>query len=119
LLDNNVEHVELLACDNLTMPCYDKTLNMFCSQCLQHSYINATKMLKTCSFQCLVCNYVRVLVSEIAHIALSNSRDFAYVHVEHAPMFTPHIHHIYYDALLNANGDVQTKWNIMMDDVFI
>jgi hypothetical protein len=34
-------------------------------------------------------------------------------------VFTPHIHHIYYDKLLNANGDVQKKWTIMMDDVFI
>ena len=60
-----------------------------------------------------------MLVNEIAPIALSNFRDFAYVHDEHVHVFTPHIHHIYYDALLNANGDVQKKWTIMMDDVFI
>ncbi len=167
LLDNIVDHVELLACDNMIMPCYesftfspiacnmsnncsfpciacnendnacvvttlmnncsfprlvdnnDKILNMFCAKCLQYSPISATKMLNTCSFQCLVCNDVNMLVNEIAPIALSNFGDFAYIHVEHVPMFTPHIHHIYYDALLNANGDVQKKWTIMMDDVFI
>jgi hypothetical protein len=168
LLDNIVDHVELLACDNMVMPCYesftfspiacnmsnncsfpciacndndndacvvttlpnncsfhrfvdnnDNMLNMFCSKCLQYSTISATKMLNTCSFQCLVCHNVNMLVNEIAPIALSNFGDFAYIHVEHVPMFTPHIHHIYYDALLNANGDVQKKWTIMMDDVFI
>nr|XP_051180964.1 uncharacterized protein LOC127295095 isoform X2 [Lolium perenne]XP_051180965.1 uncharacterized protein LOC127295095 isoform X3 [Lolium perenne] len=167
LLDNIVDHVELVAYDNMSMPCYesfpfspiacnlsnnfsfpcvdcnkdidacvvttlpnncsfprfvdnnDETLNMFCSQCLQYSPINASKILNTCSFKCLVCNYVNVLVSEIAPIALSNFGDFAYIHVDHVPMFTPHIHHIYYDALLNANGDVQKRWTIMMDDVFI
>ena len=50
-----------------------------------------------------------MLVNEIAPIALSNFGDFAYIHVEHVPMFAPHIHHINYDALLNANGDVQKK----------
>nr|XP_051228399.1 uncharacterized protein LOC127345890 [Lolium perenne] len=167
LLDNNVDHVELLACDHMTMPCYesftfspfacnvsnncsfpciacnendnscvvttlmnncsfprlvnnnDKMLNMFCATCLQYSPISATKMLNTFSFQCLVCNDVNMLVNEIAPIALSHFGDFAYIHVEHVPMFTPHIHHIYYDASLNANGDVQKKWRIMMDDVFI
>jgi hypothetical protein len=92
---------------------------MFCSKCLQYSHINATKMLNTCSFQCLVCHNVNILVNEIAPIALSNFGDFAYIHDEHVHVFTPHIHHIYYDALLNANGDVQKRWTIMMDDVFI
>jgi hypothetical protein len=119
LLDNNDDHVELLVCDNLTMPCYDKTLNMFCAICLQYSPFNGTKMLNNCSFQCLVRNNVNMLANEIAPIALSNFGDFAYVHDKHVHVFTPHIHHIYYDALLNANGDVQNKWNIMMDDVFI
>ncbi len=163
-----VDHVELVAYDNISMPCYecfellplacnmshncsflcvacndddddarvvttlpnnccfqrfvdnnDTILNMFCEKCLQYSPISATKMLNTCSFQCLVCNDVNMLVNEIAPIALSHFGDFAYIHVEHVPMFTPHIHHIYYDKLLNANGDVQKKWCIMMDDVFI
>jgi hypothetical protein len=162
-----VDHVEVVACDTLTMPCYecfdfypiacnmsnncyflcvtcnddddarvvttlpnncsllrfvdnnDKMLHIFCAICLQYSPINATKILNTCSFQCLVCNDVNMLVNEIAPLALSNFGDFAYIHVEHVPMFTPHIHHIYYEALLNANGDVQKKWTIMMDDVFI
>nr|XP_051207205.1 uncharacterized protein LOC127322837 isoform X2 [Lolium perenne]XP_051207206.1 uncharacterized protein LOC127322837 isoform X2 [Lolium perenne] len=114
-----VDHVEIVACDNLTMPCYDTNLNMFCATCLQYSPINATKILNTCSFQCLVCNDVNMLVNEIAPIALSPFGDFAYIHVEHVPMFTPHIHHLYYVAWLNANGDVQKKWTIMMDDVFI
>jgi hypothetical protein len=60
-----------------------------------------------------------MLVNEISPIALSNFGDFAYVHDEHVHVFTPHIYHIYYDAFLNANGDVQKKWTIMMDDVFI
>jgi hypothetical protein len=50
-------------------------------------------------------------VNKIAHIALSNFRDFALVHVEHVSMFTSHIHHIYYNTLLNSNGNVQKKWN--------
>nr|XP_051184036.1 uncharacterized protein LOC127298121 isoform X2 [Lolium perenne] len=114
-----VDHVEIVACDNLTMPCYDTNLNMFCATCLQYSPISATKMLNTFSFQCLVCHNVNMLVNEIAPIALSQFGDFAYIHVEHVPMFTPHIHHIYYGKFLNANGDVQKKWTIMMDDVFI
>jgi hypothetical protein len=77
LLDNNVEHVELVACDNLTMPCYDKMLDMFCATCLQCSPINATKVLNTFSFQCLVCKSVNMLVNEIAPIILSNFGDFA------------------------------------------
>ena len=32
----------------------DKTLNMFCTRCLQYSHINASKMLNNYSFQCLV-----------------------------------------------------------------
>nr|XP_051207592.1 uncharacterized protein LOC127323515 [Lolium perenne]XP_051207627.1 uncharacterized protein LOC127323551 [Lolium perenne] len=168
LLDTNiVDHVDLIACDNMTMPCYecfdfypiacnmsnnfsfpciacnvdndacvvttlpnncsfprfvdnnDQMLNMFCATCLQYSPINATKMMNNFSFQCLACNSVNMLVNEIAPIALSHFGDFAYIHVDHVPMFTPHIHHIYYDALLNANGDVQKRWTIMMDDVFI
>ena len=163
LLDTNiVDHVDLIACDNMTMPCYecfdfypiacnmsnnfsfpciacnvdndacvvttlpnncsfprfvdnnDQMLNMFCATCLQYSPINATKMLNNCSFQCLVCHNVNMLVNEIAPIALSNFGDFAYIHDEHVHVFTPHIHHIYYDALLNANGDVQKKWTIML-----
>jgi hypothetical protein len=167
LHDNIVDHVELIACDNMTMACYesftfspiaynmsnncslpsiacnendnscvvitlmndcsfhrlvdnnDKNLNMFCAKCLQYSPINATKILNIFSFQCLVCNNVNMLVNEIAPIALSSFGDFAYIHVDHAPMLSQHIHHIYYDSLLNSNGDVQNKWNIMMDDVFI
>nr|XP_051183961.1 uncharacterized protein LOC127297785 [Lolium perenne] len=170
LIDTNiVDHVDLIACDNMTMPCYEcfdfypiacnlsnncsfpciacnenddanscvvttlpnnfsfprfvdnnnQMLNMFCATCLQYSPINATKMMNNFSFQCLACNSVNMLVNEIAPIALSNFGDFAYIHVDHVPMFTPHIHHIYYDAWLNANGDVQKKWNIMMDAVFI
>nr|XP_051205535.1 uncharacterized protein LOC127319596 [Lolium perenne] len=76
-------------------------------------------MLNTFSFQCLVCNSVNMLVNEIAPIALSNFGDFAYIHVEHVPKFSSHIHHVYYNILLPANGDVQKKWCIMMDDVFI
>src|SRR3954465_10987917 len=34
-------------------------------------------------------------------------------------MFFLHMHHAYYDSFLDANGDVQLKRCIMMDDVFI
>jgi hypothetical protein len=92
------------------------TLNMLCNKCMQLSPIVACKMLNNCSFQCLACNNVNILVNEIVPIAISNNGNFALTHVEHVHMFTPHIHHIYYDKLLNGNGDVQKKWNIMMDD---
>ena len=112
---------------NLMNNCYfsmfvdnnDENLNMFCSKCLQYSSVVASKLLNNCSFQCLVCNNVNMIVNEIAPIAFSYVGDFAYVHVEHIHMFTPHIHHAYNDSLLNANGDMQMKWNIMMDAVFI
>jgi hypothetical protein len=60
-----------------------------------------------------------MLVNENAPIALSNFGYFGFIHVEHISMFTPHIHHIYYDVLPNANDDVQKRWTIIMDDVFI
>ena len=97
----------------------DTTLDMFCTRCLQYSHINASKMLNNCSFQCLVCKNVNVLVNEIAPIALSHNGDFAYIHVAHVPMHTLPTHHDYYDILLDANGDVHMKRCIMMDDVFI
>jgi hypothetical protein len=34
-------------------------------------------------------------------------------------MFTPPIHHEYYNNLLKANGDMHKKWSIMRDDVFL
>jgi hypothetical protein len=57
--------------------------------------------------------------NEKAPIALSNNEDFAFAHVNHVPTYTLHTHHGYYNILLDANGDVQTKRYIMMDDVFI
>jgi hypothetical protein len=97
----------------------DKILNMFCAQCLQYSSINATKMLNNCSFKCLVCNNVNMLDNETAPIALSTNEYFAFAHDKHVPKYTLHNHHEYYDILLEANGDVQIKRCIMMDDVFI
>jgi hypothetical protein len=97
----------------------DKILNMFCAQCLQYSSINATKMLNNCSFKCLVCNNVNMFENEKAPIALSTNEDFAFAHDKHVPTYTLHNHHEYYNILLDANGDVQTKRYIMMDDVFI
>jgi len=86
-----------------------KTLNMFCAKCLQYSSVVASNMMNNCSFQCLVCNNVNMLVNEIAPIAFSYFGDFAFSHVEHVPTNTSHIHHVYYDKLLNVNGDVQMK----------
>ena len=60
-----------------------------------------------------------MLVNEIAPIAFSHIEDVAIVHVKHVLMLTLHSHHAYYDSLLDANGDVQMKRCIMMDDVFI
>jgi hypothetical protein len=97
----------------------DRILNMFCAQCLQYSSINATKMLNTCSFKCLVCHNFNMFDNEKAPIALSNIEDFAFVHDKHVFIYTLHNHYEYYDTLLDANGDVQTKRYIMMDDVFI
>jgi hypothetical protein len=57
--------------------------------------------------------------NEKAPIALSNNEDFAFAHDKHAPTYTLHTHHGYYNILLDANGDVPTKRCIMMNDVFI
>jgi hypothetical protein len=97
----------------------DRILNMFCAQCLQYYSINATKMLNTFSFKCLVCNNVNMFDNEKAPIAISNNEDFAFAHDQHVFTYTLHNHHEYYDILLDANGDVQIKRCIMMDDVFI
>src|SRR3954467_7266158 len=97
----------------------DKTLNMFCTRCLQFSSILASKMMNNCSFQYLVCKNDNVLVNEIAPIAFSHNEDFAIVHVNHVLMLFLHMHHAYYDSFLDANGDMQLKRCIMMDDVFI
>src|SRR3954449_11155187 len=72
-----------------------------------------------CSFQCLVCKNYNVLLNEIAPIAFSHNEDFAIVHVNHVLMLLLHMHHAYYDSFLDANGDVQLKRCIMMDDAFI
>jgi hypothetical protein len=97
----------------------DKILNMFCAQCLQYSSINATKMLNNCYFKCLVCNNVNTLDNETAPIALSTNEYFAFAHDKHVPKYTLHNHQEYYHISLDANGDVQIKRCIMMDDVFI
>jgi hypothetical protein len=57
--------------------------------------------------------------NEKAPIALSTNEDFAFAHDTHVPTYTLHNHHEYYDILLEANGVVQIKRCIMMDDVFI
>jgi hypothetical protein len=57
--------------------------------------------------------------NEKAPIALSNNEDFAFAHDKHATTYTLYNHHEYYDILLDANGDMQIKRCIMMDDVFI
>jgi hypothetical protein len=57
--------------------------------------------------------------NEKAPIALSNNEDFVFAHDKHAPTYTLHTHHAYYNILLDANGDVPTKRCIMMDNVFI
>jgi hypothetical protein len=76
-------------------------------------------MLNNCSFKCLVCNNVNMFDNEKAPIALSNNDDFVFAHDKHVCTYTLHNHHEYYDILLDANGDVQIKRCIMMDDVFI
>jgi hypothetical protein len=53
--------------------------------------------------------------NEKAPIAFSTNKDFAFAHDKHVFILSLHNHH----ALLDANGDVQTKRYIMMDDVFI
>jgi hypothetical protein len=57
--------------------------------------------------------------NEKAPIALSTNEDFAFPHDTHVPTYTLHNHHEYYNILLEANGVVQIKRCIMMDDVFI
>jgi hypothetical protein len=57
--------------------------------------------------------------NETAPITLSTNEDFAFAHDKHATTYILHTHHEYYDILLDANGDMQIKRCIMMDDVFI
>jgi hypothetical protein len=49
----------------------DKILNMFCARCLQFSPISATKMLKNCSFQCLVAIMLICLSMRLPHSFLN------------------------------------------------
>jgi hypothetical protein len=86
-----------------------RILNMFCAQCLQYSYINATKMLNNCSFTCLVRNNVTMFENEKAPIALSTNEDFAFAHDKHATTYILHTHHGYYNILLDANVMCQQR----------
>src|SRR3954469_9800735 len=92
--DNDACHVVTNLKNNCSFPIFvdnnDKTLNMFCTRCLQYSSILASKMMNNCSFQCLVWNKVNVLVNEIAPIAFSHKEDFTIVHVNHVPMLFLH-----------------------------
>jgi hypothetical protein len=121
--DDNYACVVTTLSNNCSFPRFvdnkDKILNMVCAQCLQYSSINATKMLNNWSFKCLVCNNVNMFENKKAPIALSNDEDFAFSYDKHVFTYTLHNHHEYYDILLDANGDVQIKICIMMDDVFI
>jgi hypothetical protein len=60
-----------------------------------------------------------MLDNETAPIALSHNEVFVFAHDKHVSTYTLHNHHEYYDILLEANGDVQIKRCIMMDDIFI
>jgi hypothetical protein len=60
-----------------------------------------------------------MIENEIPPIAFSNNGDFAFSYDKHVPTYTLHNHHDYYYIYLDANGDVQTKRGIIMDDVFI
>jgi hypothetical protein len=102
--------------DHVHMPIgYDMSINMPCYERCTFSPI-ACNMLNNCSFTCFACNddnNAFMIQNEIAPIALSHNKDFSFPHD------TLHTHHAYYNFLLDANGDVQTKRCIMIDDVFI
>src|SRR3954447_1884682 len=74
--DNEAYYVVTNLKNNCSFPMFvdnnDKTLNMFGTICLQYSSILASKMMKKCSFQCLVCKNDNLLVNEIAPIAFSH-----------------------------------------------
>jgi hypothetical protein len=76
-------------------------------------------MLNNCSFQFLAFNNVNMLVNGITPIIFSHNRDLVFAHDNHVPKYASHIHHAYYNTLLNANGDVKIKLRIMMDYVII
>ena len=57
--------------------------------------------------------------NEIAPIAFSTFGDFDKCHHKHVPVNNLHICHAFHSYLIDANGDVQMKRCIMMDDVFI
>ncbi|KAK1580766.1 hypothetical protein QYE76_037337 [Lolium multiflorum] len=72
LLANIVDHVELIDCDTMNMPCYesfifaplacndndmdDISFQMLCPKCLHSSMILASKIANNCSFLCLTWN---------------------------------------------------------------
>jgi hypothetical protein len=107
--DDNDNFVVTTLPNNCSFPRFinnkDKIVNMFCAQCLQYSSIIATKMLNTCSFKYLVCNNVNMFDDEMAPIAISNNKDFAFAHDKHVFTLSLHNHHEYYDILLAANGE--------------
>jgi hypothetical protein len=57
--------------------------------------------------------------NDIASIAFSHNGDFAFYNDNHVPIPILHIHHAYWNNLLDANIDVQIKRRIMIEDVFI
>lgn len=94
-------------------------LDILCYKCYIKSPIACNKS-NNCSFQCFACNNTcHMLDNEIAPIAFSIFGDFDNCHDKHVPINSSHNCHAFNNNLLNANGDVQMKRCIMMDDVFI
>jgi hypothetical protein len=96
------------------------SLNVYYHECSPISPIVACNKMNNCYFTCFACNNTHHMVhNEIAPIAFSNFGDFDYCHDKHVPMYSLHFHHAYCNSLLDANGDMQRRRCIMMDDVFI
>ena len=137
---HNVDHVELLDCDDIDidMPCYSRFIfppiiesNMLtncsfkCFDCnddkLNANEISppiACKMMNNCSLKCFACNDTYHMVdNEMAPIAFSIFGDSKLPHFGFCNDM--HIHHAHNMNLIDTNGDAQQRRCIMMDDVFI
>jgi hypothetical protein len=60
-----------------------------------------------------------MIYNENAPIAFSIFGDFDYCHDKHDSTYSSHFHHTNYYNLLDANGDMQRRRCVMMDDVFL
>jgi hypothetical protein len=121
--DTNTCSVVTNLMNNCSLPMFVNNhaifFNMNYHECSTITPMVACNKINNCSFACFACNNNDHMVyNEIAPIAFSTCGYCNSCHDKHVPMNDLHFHRAH-NKLLDANGDVQRRRCIMMDDVFI